>query len=188
MSNLNQSVNRDFDSKFTITTATAKSCAFQKDCSAAAFIAVALRVVFQVQIQTTFSSVWWWIQERLGLMCKTFHDAGCRALIIHLLFRFPLQKGTEPEIAQFPISLRRRRRRNGKDSLSFPEREGLKWGPPSLAWPPTSRDPWIHNNEQMKQSFERHDTTVGGKVTWQTFQPNQPLWQNVRKEIYVLHK
>ena len=89
-------------------------------------------------------------------MCKTFHD-GCRALIIHLLFRFPLQKGTEPEIAQFPISLRRRRRRrrrNQKDSLSFPAREGLKWGPPRLAWPPTSRDPWIHkgcSNVQMNK-------------------------------------
>ena len=101
-------------------------------------------------------------------MCKTFHD-GCRALIIHLLFRFPVQKGTEPEIAQFPISLwrrrrrRRRRRRNGKDSLSFPASKGLKWGPPSLAWPPTSRDPWIHNNEQMKQSFEATRHHCGGQ-------------------------
>ena len=104
-------------------------------------------------------------------MCKTFHD-GCRALIIHLLFRFPLQKGTEPEIAQFPISLRRRRRRrNQKDSLSFPaaaagEQLGLKWGPSSPAWPPKIHESIQGFVQMNKWNKVLNDTTPLWGAKW----------------------
>ena len=101
-------------------------------------------------------------------MCKTFHD-GCRALIIHLLFRFPLQKGTEPEIAQFPISLRGEgggeREIGGRVSRSVRVAAAIAFRPkvrPCLGLPglPPGPDPWIHRSIQIPRNASQMNLQI----------------------------
>ena len=122
-----------------------------------------------------FSSVWWWIQERLGLNVQ---DISWRVQSTYYpsfiqVSTAKRHRARNCTVSHFPEEEEEEEESEGF-SLSFPassssEQLGLKWGPPSLAWPPTSRrDPWIHNGFVQMNKWNKvlNDTTPLWGAKW----------------------
>ena len=113
-----------------------------------------------------FSSVWWWIQERLGLNVQ---DISWRVQSTYYPSFIQVSTAKRHRARNCTVSHFPEEKKEEEDSLSFPAREGLKWGPPSLAWPPTSRrDPWIHNGFVQMNKWNKvlNDTTPLWGAKW----------------------
>ena len=101
--------------------------------------------------------------RKIGIKCARHFMTGAEHLLSIFYSGFQCKKAPSPKLHSFPFPCGGGGGGGMGRILSFPASKGLKWGPPSLAWPPTSRDPWIHNNEQMKQSFEATRHHCGGQ-------------------------